>query len=142
MVLPSIPEDSLSSLVKSIKEIITNEDGEEIASEDPFNHSLAYPMAKTVGASHYVVNDAYIGWIKFEIEPEKIETIKTAVEKLDEILRMLIIKAPRETTFTFAAAKSRTQALEEPEESREEASEAIKEVVPEVEESTPEPVVE
>ena len=110
LALPSIAEDHLSQVVDSLKSAITKAGGTEIASENPFKQELAYTMSKTVGASRYVVNDAYIGWIKFEAEAEAAPKVKEAVEKMDEILRFLLIKAPRETTFTFADAR---KALEE-----------------------------
>lgn len=110
LVLPSIAEDRLPSVVESIKSVIAKAGGTEIASEDPFMQDLSYTMNKTVGASRYVVNEAYIGWIKFEASTEAVLGIKTEVEGMNEILRALLIKAPRETTFTFAEAR---KALEE-----------------------------
>ena len=76
-------------------------------------HPLSYSMSKTIGASRYVLSDAYLGWIKFEVEPREIQTIKTGIEKIREILRFLLIKAPRETTFTFAKVKATAEAKEE-----------------------------
>ncbi len=110
LILPSIAEDRLSAVVDSIKAIIAKAGGSEIAGEDPFIQDLSYTMNKTVGASRYVVNEAYLGWIKFEATPEAVLGIKIEVENMGEILRALLIKAPRETTFTFAEAR---KALEE-----------------------------
>lgn len=115
LVLPSISEDSLPGVVQSLRSAITKEEGTEIAGEEPFHQDLAYTMSKTVGASRYVVNDAYIGWIKFEASPEKVSEIKVAVEKMDEIIRFLIVKAPRETTFTFAEARKAMEEKNAPE---------------------------
>lgn len=103
LILPSVPEDKLPQTVDSLKKIVTQADGREIDGEAPFTHPLAYPMTKVVGSSKYVVNDAYIGWLKFETDSSKIDEIKANVEKLDEILRYLIIKTSRETGFTFAS---------------------------------------
>ena len=105
LVLPSISEDALSLVVENIKAAIVKEGGKEIDGEAPFKQDLAYTMTKTIGASRYVVNDAYIGWVKFEAEPANVLKIKALVEKMDEVLRFLLIKAPRETTFTFAEAR-------------------------------------
>jgi ribosomal protein S6 len=107
LVLPSIPEDKLPQLVDSIKKVVAKDGGKEIDSEDPILHPLAYDMSKTIGASRYVLSDAYIGWIKFEGDASKIGDIKIAVEKMDEVLRSLIVKAPRKTTFTFAQARAK-----------------------------------
>jgi ribosomal protein S6 len=105
LVLPSIPEDSLSEVVTKINNTFEKAGGTRIDGEDPFLYELAYEMSKQVGARKYVVHEAYLGWVKFELEAEKIEAVKAEVEKMEEILRILLIKAPRETGFTFAAAR-------------------------------------
>lgn len=113
LVLPSIPEDKLPDTLDTIIKIINKEGGEEIDAEAPMKQDLAYSMSKTIGASRYVVSDAYLGWVKFEVSPAKILAIKTSVEKIPEILRFLLIKAPRVTTFTLAKAKELMKEKEE-----------------------------
>lgn len=113
LVLPSIPEDKLANVEEAIKKTITKAGGTEIDGEAPVLHPLAYEMSKTIGASRYVLSDAYLGWIKFEIEPSEIVAIKEKVEKMEEVLRSLIIKAPRETYFTFAKAREMAKEKEE-----------------------------
>lgn len=114
LILPSIPEDKLSNAVDLIDKVVSKEGGTKLDSEAPFKQDLAYSMSKTIGASRYVVSDAYFGWMKFEVEPEKINAIKDGVEKIGEVLRFLLIKAPRETHFSFAkAAKARAEKKEE-----------------------------
>lgn len=133
LVLPSIPEDGLSSVVEKVKAIIAKAGGKEIDGEEPFKYELSYAMSKTIGASKYVVNDAYIGWTKFELEPAQALPVKSEVEKIDEVLRLLLIKTPRETSFTFAKAKAliaeKAAALEAAELEAEEAVEVAKDVV-------------
>ena len=131
LVLPSIPEDKLQEVVNSIKEIIKKEGGEELDSENPFKQDLAYTMSKTVGASRYVVNDAYVGWMKFEAEPSVTEAIKAGLEKIDSILRFLLIKTTKETTFTFAEAKARLEKDLAEEEAETDSEEVKDEVVKE-----------
>jgi ribosomal protein S6 len=109
LVLPSIPEDSLDSLVSKINNTFEKAGGVRIDGEAPFMHDLAYEMGKQVGARNYVVHEAYLGWVKFELEPEKVEAVKHEVEGMEEILRALLIKAPRETHFSFAAAREAAQ---------------------------------
>lgn len=110
LILPSISEDKLPSVVSPIREVISKEGGKEIGAEEPFLHPLAYEMSKTVGSSRYVVSEAYLGWIKFELESSRVGAIKDSMDKINEILRFILVRAPRETTFTFA--KARTRALE------------------------------
>ena len=117
LILPSIPEDKVSGIVDSIRKVITKEGGTEIDAEEPFKQDLAYSMSKTIGASHYVLTDAYLGWIKFEIERASVLIVKAGVEKIEEILRFLLVKAPRETTFTFAKARAAVEEKDESESS-------------------------
>src|SRR3989344_8673827 len=105
LILPSVAEDALSSVADKIKEAISKVEGKDFDSETPFKHPLSYQMSKTVGASKYVVNDAYIGWIKFEAEPANIPALKSELDKIDEPLRYLLIKAPKETNFRFADSR-------------------------------------
>jgi ribosomal protein S6 len=135
LVLPSIPEDSLSDVVSKINNTFEKQGGVRIDGEDPFLYELAYEMSKQVGARKYVVHEAYLGWVKFELEADKIEAVKAEVEKLEEILRVLLIKAPRETTFTFEAAR---QALIDAEEAKNAPAEDAEAVA----EAPSEPVVE
>jgi ribosomal protein S6 len=106
LVLPSIGEDKVGGVVSKIKEAVAASGGQELEGEEPFMIDLSYTMSKTVGASKYVANEAYLGWLKFEIEPSKALEVKMALEKIDELLRFLLIKAPRETHFTFEKAKA------------------------------------
>lgn len=124
LILPSIAEENLSDVVNAIKGIIKKSGGEEIGSEDPLKFELAYTMSKTIGARKYVVDDAYLGWVKFECEADCIAPISEAVKNLDEVLRFLLVKAPRETSFTFAAALKAKEEMEREREAAIAAAEA------------------
>ena len=106
LILPSIPEDGIPSVTAKIKALIEKVGAKEIDGEEPMKTDLAYSMTKTVGASRYVVNDAYIGWTKFELDPSEALNLKASIEKVDEVLRFLLIKAPKESNFTFAKARA------------------------------------
>lgn len=121
LALPSIPEDKISAVTEAIRAAISKEGGKEIGAEEPFKHPLAYSISKRVGSSRYVLNDAYIGWIKFEAEPEAVSGIKANVEKIAEVVRFLLVKAPRETTFTFAKARALAEERERKEREEKEA---------------------
>lgn len=129
LILPSVAEGELPSVAHKINEVIAKAGGKEIDGETPFKYELAYTMSKTIGASRYVVNDAYIGWTKFELEPSEALAVKMGVEKIDEVLRSLLIKVPRETSFTFAKAKAliaeKAAALEAAAEAAENPTEAV-----------------
>ena len=123
LILPSIPEESLPELALKIRGLM----GSPLDGEDPIKVDLSYPLHKTVGSSNYVVNDAYLGWIKFEGDPEEVEKVKEAMEKMEEVVRFILIKSPRETKFTLAKAR---EVLEEvPAEASPAEASAVTEVV-------------
>jgi ribosomal protein S6 len=105
-ILTSVPEDKVGDVVAKIQKAVTDEGGVLLDGELPYREKLSYQMSKTVGARKYVADEAYIGWMKFESAPSKTPTIKGAIDNIDEVLRFLLIKAPRETTFTFEAARA------------------------------------
>lgn len=113
LVLPSVTEDNLPTVVSNIRSLIEKAGATPLDSEDPFLSDLAYSMSKTISARKYVVDEAYIGWIKFEAESGMVEGIKLSVDKVEEVLRTLLIKVPRETTFTFKEAREAREAREE-----------------------------
>ena len=115
LVLPSVTTDNLPQVVSNIRSIIEKAGASPLDSEDPVLEDLAYSMSKTISARKYVVDEAYIGWMKFEAESNMVEAIKLGVDKIEEILRTLLIKVPRETTFTFAAAREAREAKVEAE---------------------------
>ena len=116
LVLPSVTVDNLPQVVSNIRSIIEKAGATPLDSEDPVLEDLAYSMSKTISARKYVVDEAYIGWMKFEAESNMVEAIKLGVDKIEEILRTLLIKVPRETTFTFAGAREAKEASEAKEE--------------------------
>jgi len=122
LLLPSIPEENLSEVVSKIEKVIEDKGGKKIDGENPFLRELAYEMSKVVGASRYVVKNAYVGWVKFELptledaEQHPVEEIKELVEKMEEVLRFLLVKAERETKFTFASTMKPAESEEIPEE--------------------------
>ena len=119
LLLPSIPEENISQVVANIESSIEKHGGKKIDGEAPFLRELAYEISKVVGASRYVVRQAYIGWVKFELpleddrESHPVENIKTEIEKMTEVLRFLLVKAERETRFTFASTRVAKEELPE-----------------------------
>lgn len=113
LVLPSVTPDNIPNVDTTIRSLIEKAGATPLDSEDPVLEDLAYSMSKTISARKYVVDEAYIGWMKFEAESSMVEGIKLAVDKIEEVLRTLLIKVPRETTFTFKAAREAREAKEE-----------------------------
>jgi ribosomal protein S6 len=99
LMLPSIPEEQIPDKVSQIKSAITQNGGEVIYEEQPRLRNLAYEMIKSLGAGNERFRTAYFGWIKFESIPATAITLKSAIDKMPEVLRFIIVKTIRENTY-------------------------------------------
>lgn len=99
LLIPTVAEDKVLGEVSKIKDFIDKNKGAVISEGNPEMRNLAYPMVKKIATKNQKFNNAYFGWIKFETESDKINEIKAEVEKLENILRFLVIKTIRENTM-------------------------------------------
>ena len=138
--LPILVEENLDQEVLKIKAVIEKNGGLFIGEEGiPKSIKLAYGMNKIIGNQKKIFDTAYFGWIKFEANSESIEQMKKEVEKLDNILRSLLIKSVRESKMIMArkpgfAAKTFTKDVKVAEAakgpiSEEQVDQAIEELV-------------
>jgi ribosomal protein S6 len=98
-IVSSVPEEKVAGEVEKIKALITKNGGEFIAEEAPKLRPLAYSMVKVVGSTRSKYNDAYFGWVKFDIKTEGLAAIKTSLDESDAILRYILISTIRENTY-------------------------------------------
>jgi ribosomal protein S6 len=141
LIAASIPEEAVPAESDKVKKII-NDSGASILSEEmPHRQRLAYTMRrKTVSGSYDKYDEAFFGWVKFELGSGKIEALKKAVESVPSVLRMLLITTVRENTYLGKRAPliavRPTLAVEEkkdaPPASIEEMDKSIDEMVKEV----------
>jgi ribosomal protein S6 len=100
LIAPSVPEEKVPAEAEAVKKILGDAGAETIAEEAPHRMKLAYEMRrKTVSGSYDKYNEAYFGWIKFEVGSDVIESLKKAVEIHPSVLRMLLITTVRESTY-------------------------------------------
>lgn len=100
LISPTISEDKVVVETDSIKKIL-NDAGANIISDGlPYRQAIAYTIRKkTVGGSYDNYDQAYFGWIKFEVDSLSIESIKKAVDVLPSIIRTLIVVTVKENTY-------------------------------------------
>jgi hypothetical protein len=66
----------------------------------PHLEHLAYTMrVKMVSGSYEKYDQAYFGWIKFEVSSSVVESIKKAVELVPTVLRMILLSTVKESTY-------------------------------------------
>ncbi len=98
--MAGIPEEKVGDEANIIRGIVTGSGAEVIAEEAPHRQPLAYTIRKkTVSGSYDKYDQAYFGWVKFEVGTDKIEVITKAVENHPSILRSFAIATVRENTY-------------------------------------------
>jgi len=127
LLIPTIAEEQLAGEVQNIKSLIEKQEGVFITEDFPKLRPLAYQMKKTTGGTSAKYNQAYFGWVKFEINANAVPLLIKDIEKNNSILRYMIINTVRENTmYTQKAAYKPTEAGAEgdkPEEAKEKMSE-------------------
>ncbi len=109
LVVSSVPEEKVAAEVDAIKSVITKNGGEFIGEEFPKLRPLAYMMRKEVGSVKSRYNDAYFGWVKFDIDPSMLKDIKAALDTQQTILRYLLVNTVRENTYLGQKAFAKTK---------------------------------
>jgi len=134
-IVASIPEEKIGDEAGIVRGIITSSGASIISEEAPHRQPLAYTIKKkTVSGSYDKFDQAYFGWIKFEVETDKIDTITKAVEKVPSMLRSITVSTVRENTYlgkrASAIIASIPNKLEQGEVKADKLVEDKKEVVP------------
>lgn len=100
LISSAVPEENVPVESDSIKKIITDAGATIIAEELAHKVQLAYTIRKkTVAGSYDNHDEAYFGWVKFEVDSGLVENIKKTVEEHSKVVRMLLISTIRENTY-------------------------------------------
>ncbi len=108
LVVPTIAEENLIHEVQAIKTILAEGDAVTITEDSPKLRPLSYTMLKVIGSNRSKYDKAYFGWIKFEVSPTVLASIKTKIEKIESLLRTMIIETVRENTMVAPKVAVRT----------------------------------
>ncbi len=98
-VLSTISEERVPEEVAKVKEAIVSGGGIILSEEEPKLMHLAYPMDKVVANKRSWLDTAFFGWVKFETDPQAINSLKKVLDNNESLLRFLIIKTVRENTM-------------------------------------------
>ena len=99
LLISSVPKEKVADVAASIKGVLSKKGANFIGEEAPELISLAYTMIKKIGTSNHRFNDAYFGWMKFELAAGDIEEAKKTFDLMPEMLRLLVITTVRENTY-------------------------------------------
>jgi ribosomal protein S6 len=112
LIASSIPEEKVGDEYAKLNKIIADSGAVTISEEQPKLEDLAYTIKKkTVAGSYDKFDKAYFGWVKFEVNPSKIDSIKKSAESIDSFVRVLVITTVKENTY-LGKRSSSTNELE------------------------------
>jgi ribosomal protein S6 len=121
--VPLIAEEGLPAEVGNVREIIEQAGGVSTSDQFPTNRPLAYPMSRMVGGKRETFTQSYFGWMQFELTPSSVEGVKHALENNKNVLRLIFLRAKRETPVS-----ARTPLIQPAEGSTEEGGNALPEI--------------
>jgi ribosomal protein S6 len=99
LLVSTLSEEDVPREYGNLKEVITSMGGALISDEMPRMTTLSYTMMKVWNNQRTKFDNAYFGWIKFEIDSEKISELKKKLSLNENLIRFLTIKTVRENTI-------------------------------------------
>jgi ribosomal protein S6 len=122
--ISTLSEDKLNEVKDSLQSMLAKHGALVIKSEEPALADIAYPMDKIINNKRVWFTTGYFGWIKFDVEPAKVDAIVKDFESEDSIIRMLCVKTIREDTMSKRKKEPRVATMKAPklEEIKEESS--------------------
>lgn len=106
-VLPTVAEGEVAAVFQSLKDKITKLGGEITTEEAPARFDLAYEIIKYLEGRNRKFTSAYFGWVRFNLESAKVDSLKEGIDGVNELLRYLLIKLTKvevENPFYFHEA--------------------------------------
>lgn len=104
--LPTVAEADVPVQFSQLKSTIEKQGGTFISESAPKLIKLSYSMSKTIKAEKMHYTNAYFGWVKFTLDPEKLELIEKDIKAFDPMLRYIIVKTVTENTMVTEGIKA------------------------------------
>jgi small subunit ribosomal protein S6 len=107
-----LSEEAALEKGNAIKQSIATLGGSFISEEVPYMRELAYEMIRVVNNINVRFNEGYFGWIKFELDADKVKDFEKNLKLDEEIVRYLVVNTVRENTvFTKRAPVIKAESL-------------------------------
>lgn len=108
--VPTLEESTLLARFAELKDLL-EKNGAVCLSEDmPRMIDLAYEMPRTIENKKTWFDEAYFGWIKFEIDPKALKAVQAVLDRDETLIRYMIIKTVKENTVASKRPLGRTGA--------------------------------
>jgi len=120
LLVPQIREEEIDVRVDALRKMITDKSGLPISEGRPELITLAYPMSKDIENKRQEYTKGYFGWIKFDISPESVVTLKKELDATLDVVRYLILSTVREDTRIQTSILSTVKSLSKKEDGIEE----------------------
>ena len=92
----TLTDEEATAKAETLKTAIAAQGGSFVSEEAPYMRELAYEMVRVIKNVNTRFNDGYFGWVKFEMEPNKINDFDKKLALDEEIVRFITVKADRE----------------------------------------------
>lgn len=107
-----LDEETALKKADAFKQSIATLGGSFISEEAPYMRELAYEMVRVQNNINVRFNEGYFGWIKFELDADKVKTFEKAIKLDEQVVRYLVVKTVRENTvFTKRAPVIKVESL-------------------------------
>ncbi len=94
--VPTLSEEGVTAAVKDITELLKKNGAETVGDHFPAKIPLAYTIQKRVAGKILRFDEAYFGWVAFEMPREAVAVIKEALDAHPAVLRYLIVTTSRD----------------------------------------------
>jgi ribosomal protein S6 len=145
LLLPTLNEDGVLVEVSKIKDILEKNKGMFLSEGVSEMRNLTYAMTKPISGKNQKFETAYFGWIKFEADSDSLVEIKEELDRLENLLRYLLIKTVKEDTFVATNNNKKSKPAKfsfDKKEKEEKPEEEVKEDKKELDETIDELVIE
>ena len=107
LLVPTFTEELALSKFGDMKGILESNGATFIAEDMPKMLELAYEMSRIIENKKTWFGSAYFGWIKFEVEADKVHAVEEVLKRDETIIRFMTIKTVKESTIASRKPYSR-----------------------------------
>ena len=94
--VPTLTEEAVAAAVKDITELLKKNGAETVGDRFPVKIPLAYTIQKRVSAKILRFNEAYFGWVAFEMPRDAVAVVTAALDAHPSMLRYIVVTTDRD----------------------------------------------